>query len=52
VRTSEGEEHCIPLKEIHGIASRLGIPYVETSAVTQKGVQNCFDTAVKLLVTL
>lgn len=47
LRTSEGDEHYIPLKEIHGIASRLGIPYVETSALTQKGVQNCFDTALR-----
>lgn len=48
LRTPENEEQCIPHKEIRDFASRLGLTYVETSALAQKGVKECFDTALRV----
>ena len=51
MRTSEHEEQCVTPNEIHRIAIKLGLPYAETSALTQQGVKDCFDTAVRQLLT-
>jgi len=45
--SSRNAANCITHQEICDTASRLRLPYVETSALTQQGVKDCFETAVQ-----
>ena len=41
----------ISLEQGQALANRVGVPYCESSAITQKGLKHVFDTAIRVALT-
>ncbi|KAK7092808.1 rho-related protein racA-like [Littorina saxatilis] len=54
LRESSGDgarkRRCVTYEEASEVAKSFGMKYVETSALTQTGLKECFDNAVRLAV--
>ncbi|KAK7482452.1 hypothetical protein BaRGS_00026269 [Batillaria attramentaria] len=46
--TADRHKRLVTYEDAKAMAKSLGIPYAETSALTQSGLKDCFDVAVRL----